>query len=330
MKVISDIIDYLWVRGVLVAGDMDYLRDRGFLPALAAEEPLRPEHEELVASDGADPIESLAAEFDRRMPVRRSGRRRPRSRGGTNAEAISANILRHWPAWEPELAPLCDLAGLIEPVTGLDLALRIVRRASLKQLDAAIVRLLDAPDPALGELWGALAFDGYREGIVPEVAGGQAVRAYRAVLANAGHAEIRLYGRELRLEGYARSHALVQAQRLLLAAFDRCLAARPDLFDRPLFAGRKYDECCYWSLAFALSAQTSSAPVETHAPRRPPPEGEAERRAWACAAAMNGRNATRLLAQMAAREDRIHCPKAWDVGYHRPQAAITGVRIELP
>ena len=328
MKVITDIIDYLWVRGALVASDMDYLRGRGFLPALPAEEHAQSGEHDLVSADAADPIESLAAEFDRRMSVRRPGRRRPRSRTATSAETISATILRHWPLWEPELAPLRDLAALIEPTPGVALALRIVRNASLRQLDGAVERFLDGRDPTLGELWGALSFDEYREGIVPDAAGGQAVRAYRAILASAGHAEFRAYGRELRLEGYAQLHALVQAQRVLLAAFDRCLASRPELFDRPLFAGRKYHECCYWSLAYAVSALRDPLPLELHVPRRPPPEFATERRAWACAAAMNGRNVAELLVQIATDDDRIHCPKAWDVGYHCVDATIAETGIE--
>ena len=336
MQVIGEIIRYLDDRGLLGPDDIRYLRRHGFVAGaeendvadLASDDELRI----LGVEPAADRTEELAEQFDRRLGARRAGRGRRPAGKDLPAAGISARILARWPEWQPDLAALRAFANLLAPAADLDAALRVLRHAAPDALEGAVMRVLGGDGPRLDELWKALAFDGYRDGILDPDARGPAVRAYRAVLAAAEHRELGRYAYAMRQTGFARLHRLVLTQRAVLGAVGRLVPAKPALFDRPLFAHR-CDEVCYWSLTFAVSARLAARPgppgFRMHDPRRPWPRSEAGvRRAWACAAAMDSHAATAFRAGTMSEGDsvdnldlallfggRFGCPVAWDIGY---------------
>src|SRR5579864_5023117 len=327
MQVITDIIVYLRRHGLLSPDELRYLERHGFaepddvedLDALLADAPT-------VEAAEPDPLDALVDRAERKLKARpRRGQRARPAPATLGADEIAAAIVAAWPRWEAHLKGLLAFARLLGPVGDLQTALRVLRHASAESLEASVAALLRGGKPPLKDLWAALAFDGYWEGVVPPTARGPAVRSYRAILAGTALEGLGRYGRELRLAGFAHLYLLVQGQRATYAAIGRVLASAPALFDRRLFTYRGYDETCYWSLVYAFSAllpEIVPRPAfELHHPREPDPEGDADRAAWAGAMLMAGPAVTPLLAR---REDPfdfcrvLYCPASWDEGRYRP------------
>jgi hypothetical protein len=331
MQIIADIIEYLDARGLLAASDMAYLRQHGFLPA--AEEPEHARAGEGAADHRHAAIETLEdaieAEVERRSSRRRSsGKGRGPPRKDLTAAAMSADILAIWQQWQYDLAPLQSFASLLAPGCDPDGALHALRNAKPADLDQAVASLLRSGKPPLAQVWNALAFDGYRTGLVPAGARGPAVRAYEAVISAARHKELGRYAHALRQPGLARLFALVQAQYAVLRAFGRCLNAQPQLFDRRLFS-RRYDAVCYCSLTLAVSGMIAvgrPAPFRVHNPQRPWPDLAIQRRAWGCAAAMDSHPIAVLISNLFGTNGpselfpplawrMLYCAVAWDANY---------------
>jgi len=327
MQVITDIIQYLRRNGLLSPDELRYLERHGFAEPEEGEdagELLR--DVDLGGTSEPRSAERLVEHAERRL--RAKTRRGPRTRPAPpaiGAEEVAVSIVARWPEWEAEMPGLLDFTRLVEPVGDLRTALRVLRHAPSEALDAAVAALLSGGKPRLKDLWRALAFDGYWEGVVPSTARGPAVRSYRAILTGTALEGLGRYGRELRLAGFAHLYLLVQAQRAVFGAFGRMLARKPALFDRRLFTYRRFDEVCYWSLVYAFAAllpsMTPRPSFEVHFPREPGPEGKAERAAWAGAMLMAGHAAAPLLVL---RDDPIefggllYCPASWDEGRYRP------------
>jgi hypothetical protein len=320
MQIIADIIDYLDERGLLSASDLAYLRQHGFVAT-----PEEPEHVAQSAIDHRQAaIESLEdeieAEVERRALRRRSsGKGRAEPRKELTAAAMSASILAVWPQWQYEVAALERFACLLVPAPDLDAALQAIRNAKPAELDLAVAAVLRSGTPPLAAVWTALAFDGYRTGLLPVGARGRAARAYQAVISAARHKELGRYAHVLRQEGLARLFALVQAQHAVLRAFGRCLNREPQLFDRRLFS-RRYDAVCYCSLTLAVSAMIAvgrPAPFRVHNPQRPWPDVAIQRKAWGCAAAMDSHAVAVLISHLfgTARASDLFPPLAWRMLY---------------
>ena len=331
MQIITDIIEYLDERGLLSAADMAYLRQHGFIPT-----PEEPEHPDRAASKidhRQAAIENLEDEIEaevERQALRRrsSGKGRAPARKELTAAAVSASILAVWQQWQNAIAALERFAALLAPASNLDAALHAIRNAKPAELDLAVASLLRCGKPPLAQLWTALAFDGYRTGLLPPGARGPAVRAYEAVISAARHKELGRHAHVLRQEGLGRLFALVQAQQAVLRAFGRCLNGEPQLFDRRLFS-RRYDAVCYCSLTLAVSAMIAvgrPAPFRVHNPQRPWPDVAIQRKAWGCAAAMDSHAVAVLISHLfgTARASELfpplawrmlYCAKSWDANY---------------
>jgi hypothetical protein len=322
MQIITDIIEYLDERGLLSASDIAYLRQQGFIPT-----PEEPEH--ISGAQGAidhrqAAIESVEDEFEaeverRTLRRRSSGKGRAKPRKELTAAAMSAGILAVWQQWQNEMAALASFASLLAPASDLDAALHGIRNAKPAELDLAVASLLRSGKPPLAQLWTALAFDGYRTGLLPAGARGPAVRAYGAVISAARHKELGRYAHVLRQPGLARLFALVQAQHALLRAFGRCLNDQPQLFDRRLFS-RRYDAVCYCSLTLAVSAMIAvgrPVPFRVHNPQRPWPDLAIQHKAWGCAAAMDSHAVAVLISYLfgTARASELFPPLAWRMLY---------------
>jgi hypothetical protein len=323
MQVVHDIISYLRERGLLSSDDIQYLRQNGFL---ASDGQWDLDEHALYDADSeetgdAEP-DDFPDQFDRPRRVRRKqgGRKPPRDEVG--ARTISEAILVAWDRWWPELVSLQSFAALVGPAQDCDVVLQSVRQAKPEALDGAVARILEHGNPPLGDLWRALSFDQYLDGIVPAGARGSATQAYCGITQGIRHNELGRYAYALRYEGFARLMALVQAQRAVLAAFGRCLAMHPQLFDRRLF-GYRCNEICYWSLALAVSSlwgtMQASPPFRMARPSRQLADCEwsadafgrcarcsanlfsrrctlqVDNKAFACAAAMNSGAFTRFV-----------------------------------
>jgi hypothetical protein len=318
MRIITDIIEYLDDRGLLSASDIVYLRQHGFI---ASPEELQHISGAEVAIDHRQAaIESLEdeieAEVERRASRRRSsGKGRGEPRKELTAAALSASILAVWQQWEKEVAAIESFARLLAPASDLNAGLHAIRNAKPAALDVAVASLVRSGRPPLAQLWSALAFDGYRTGLLPAGARGPAVRAYEAVISAARHKELGRYAHVLRQDGLARLFALVQAQHAVLQAFGRCLKSEPQLFDRRLFS-RRYDAVCYCSLTLAVSGMIAvgrPAPFRVHNPQRPWPDLAIQRKAWGCAAVMDSYAVAILISYLfgSARASELFPPLAW-------------------
>jgi hypothetical protein len=338
MQVVHDIISYLSGRGLLSSDDIRYLCQHGFL---ASDDQWSFDERTLYdggaeATGDAEP-DDFPGQFDRPRRVRRKqgGRKPPRDEVGPRA--ISDAILVAWDRWWPELVSLQSFAALTGPAQDSDVALQSVRQAEPEALDGAVARILEDGNPPLGDLWRALSFDRYLDGVVPADARGSATKAYKEIIRGIPHNELGRYAHALRHEGFARLMALVQAQRSILAAFGRCLAMHPQLFDRRLF-GYRFNEICYWSLALAVSSlwetMEASPPFRVACPSRQLLD-RVDDKAIACAAAMNSQAFTRFVARHLSAfeagdgakipllnlilDQAIFCPVVWDDGYVRRQ-----------
>lgn len=321
MKVVREIIWYLNGRGVLGPHELRHLRTRGYID-FAEELELAGGIAGPDASDGQPDVEDA---LGTRLKPRRTARRAPPVLQPL-AEAISARVLSSWPQWEASLTRLLPLASRLEPVRSVAEALIVIRRRSEHEIDALVAATVRGGTPSLPELWPALAFEGYRDGIVIASERGAAVVAYREILRGAGAPELGSYAACLKQPGYAQLLALVQTQRIVLASIGRVLTSDPASFDRAMFA-RHYDPICYWALTFVFSGallEPVDLPVATHYPARPFPFQTLQdcTAAWSCASAIASRHATRLFVELngpfPAAGEPLRCPRAWDRGYYSP------------
>lgn len=325
MKVVREIIWYLNGRGVLGPHELRHLRTRGYID--------HAEEMELAGDTTVPDPGEIQADIEDALGTRLKPRRKARRTPPVVqplAEAISARVLSSWPQWEESLSRLQPLASRLERVHTLTDALTVIRRAPGREIDALVAATLRGGSPSLPELWPALAFEGYRDGLVLRDERGAAAVAYRAILCGAGASELGSYAACLKQPGFAQLLALVRTQRSLLASIGRVLSNDPASFDRALFA-RHYDPACYWALTFVVSGallESVELPLATHFPARPfpfqtVPECTA---AWTCASAIASRHATRLFVELSApfpaSGEPLRCPRAWDRGYFAPPVLL--------
>jgi hypothetical protein len=325
MQVVWDLISYLDERGLLTREDVEFLHRSGYHPdardALATASDMASEDE--PDDNGWEPVELAEDEpgtfvrgrvLAERPKLRRRRATRPRP-PRLSARRISERILAQWENWERVLEPLRRFTEPLQTAGDLISGLDAIRRTSHSDLELAVRSALESPRQIVVDLWPALSFAHFRS-IVFEADKGPSAVAYRAILAAATRSDLGSYAWVLREEGISRVFLAVHAQRAVLAAFGRCFAACPMLFERRLFAPR-YHEVCYWSLTIAVSALLvpgRSMGLRLHPPARPRSEGESERLAWSCAAAMNSQAIAHLLARFESN-DQLRCPSIWDDGY---------------
>ncbi len=317
MRVIADLISYLTAQGLLSHQDLERLRRRGFIEGPPVEPAFSPDPDDRTDAKELDDAEAVAERFDHHPPARRRGRAPPRP--ALTAKEISEHILRAWPVWERQLAPLVPLgAGLDPAVTDLERAFRKIENAAPESIEGALVRTLSRHPKQLGPIWSALAFSTDDEGAIAADARGTAVQAYRAILAGRTYDELGRYRFALREPGLPRVLVLVRTQRKVLRGLGQLLLRRPRLFDSGVSAAYPSSALCYWSLILAVAAWAS-----TDQPPRPPwqladqlmqaPAAAVAKRAWACAVAMDVPGIRVLLESVADTHIpvTVQCPFEW-------------------
>jgi hypothetical protein len=339
VKVVVQLVEYLYSRGTISWQDILQLEQTGFVSATQLryanypgedEEPYDPADFE----PEPDPTEEL---LPQKVPP-------PRHRSSAKTAQTTLAQLDAWLKssrlrWAPDLQALLTLAEATQQSkVRLELVPQVLRKANDDTLLSTLTGLLQARRPSLKMLWTSLDFESYHALPPALKSPGPAVRAYQALIALGSRSAVDKYAWILRSESVNWVYSLVQVQRRLLILAGRIYDHFPALISREL--SREDVTPAVWSFILLYNAKRRANTASTSAKKAGVPgrheitlelpiDGIAAK-AWSQAMAMNKALVLPLLADWQRLMDapigktpkdrpafHLFCPRLWHKQSHR-------------
>jgi hypothetical protein len=292
--------------GSLSAQQLDYLRQRGFLPAVTdgADRGGEDDWEEPTCTDRDDATERFGGERPR-------GGRRPRDTE-LNVEALAEVLEPLYAARLGLLAALVPLADADEKTP--DAAIRWLRQRSPEELAGPLRERIVGGSVGIDRLWAVLALDDFDDAAP---AAGSVSNSYRALVraARAGQTDLPVsYAWLLRVPAVSAVYDLLVTQRLLLEAVGLVHGRDPAVLRDGL--RRRPHPLAFWALLILFNVDHQAKRVGkgsgTLRAVRGRPDDATWARAWAQALLMNEREVLPLLARLhEPAEVPLFCPASW-------------------
>ena len=303
----ATLLDRLRQAGSLSAQQLDYLRQRGFLPAADHAGP----REE--GWDDDEPFTDADDETDRHCAERRRGRRSSRS-DEPRAEALALQLESLYEARNDLLASLRPLADVDDPAPAA--VVRWLRQRTAEQLAGPLRLRLGEGTLPVARLWAVLDLSDFDD--VPDA--GPVATSYRALVraARAGQGDLPVsYAWLLRQPAVAAAFDLLVTQRRLTEAAS--LVHRADAAVLRDGLRRCPHPLAFWTLLLLFNVDRRAGRIgkDVGSLRRVKgrPDAATWAKAWAQALLMNEAEAVTLLAGLhersAQEEAPLYCPAAW-------------------
>jgi len=270
MKVIGQIIEYLYARERLTRQDIAYLDAEGFLDNLAGEfeydiHDLRGwnTHAWEIWEDleEAKKYENLAESSKDQNRLNRKGSRPQAAKGALKAVDIRDRIVERRPSWAATLSPIVSLARRIAPSATLETAPLLIRDADSAMLLQAMRAELKAIPNWFDALWDALQFEDYRQ---CGGSGGNADNAYRAILTARCLPDVAKYAWILRHSEIAWVHTLLTVQQQLTRLCGALFDTQFPLIDS--YLTQTYRSKAFWPYTLLYSAHRYALGTHTTQP----------------------------------------------------------------
>jgi hypothetical protein len=328
VSVIDQLICYFQSRGALSEEQLKALEEQGFLHP---DEPggddffdaLSRSWEGAPAGTEEDPTEALAA-----RPARRSRGGKSRKGRTLTAPQLCERLAEESPSWDAPLRGLTVLARQLAPCRDWREAVLAIRQVEPPHLAEGLQAGLARRAFTLEKLWQALGMDGYCDLVADRKLHGQAVTAYRSLLAAPDLASIAKHRWILKHEPIAEVFRLCVAKRRVYHACRTVYEDRPQTLAHAL--DRRRPTLSYWSLILVYNARREEARGVERLPRlarleRGPvriPREDLAVPAWTHALMLDPEHVTRYLVQCFGpaalgtpdswwRDHALHCPADW-------------------
>ena len=315
----ESLLGYLRGVGSLSAPQLEYLRERGFLPGRA----VAPGEEEPPEWDDHDPFDHGDDEdqTEQATPTRR------KRGGGGKRSARGAHLVAEVLAERIE-ERLREQSGVMEGMAGLVCrpgearpdwreVPRRLRSQGPEQLAVSLRSALVDRDVSVEQVWNFLALDDHRA--VGRDEAGPAPQAFRALLAAAGAGQEEppiKYAWLLREPAVAAVYDLLVGQGRVLQAAGLVHGADPEALREGL--RKKPHRLAFWVLLLLFNIDFNEGKLGKASgqlmPAPGPPEGELWARAWAQALRMDSARVLPFLALYHAPGTApvaLHCPVRW-------------------
>jgi hypothetical protein len=308
------------VHAALSPAQVEYLRQRGFLPEPPA--PVYDYHDEerYYAQREADAADDELDEAGDRLAQRRAGRGRSERSTPEWSLGDLGDHLEH--LLERQRDRLLILTHLAPEADSWDEVLAHLRQREAGELDAILTRSLEGGFLSLCDLWAILTLDDFRQ---PFAAAGAAYRGYLAVIQATDHAQLPgKYTWVLRQEAVQAVQQFLHVQRALLGAAGRVWRDHPTIVSRhlrkaPHRLGLLAHVLLFNSQVAGSPARAWTAREERFASLPPQDHADAYRRAWTLAVQMDPEAILPFLVEFftpPAEGPMLLCPAGWnELGY---------------
>lgn len=343
MKVITQLVQHFWQRGVLAASEVDYLVCHGFVRArdLPGYVPPPQEPEPLDESPTwappADPLPATALESVEDALVRRKvhrGRRGEPKGAVLEIEDLCERLRDEFARREPHLPALVRLGRKVSMCNDWQEALAALRQVDGAGFQELLTPLLRSGVITLHDLWPALDIEPLHRLLADDEVRGRAARAYLALLVSRDVANLGKYMWILQSDEMQVANNLRVAHIHLRAALADYFVSDRRLLTRCLARGA--GPVVFRAMILLYNAaRTDEKTASSEYLLADYAKGDIWKQAWTAALGMDQAAVTRLLvkcyAEPTARDrlresdcqHQLYCPKEWRIPRIEPACAIS-------
>lgn len=340
MKVITQLVQHFWQRGVLTTAEVDYLVRHGFVRERDLPGYIPPPPDALLDRPTFHPIEPLpetVLEGVEETLVRRKSRRARQgdAKGAVlEIDDLCQRLRDDFERRTPHLPVLAALGKRLACGDGWRGALSGFRQADPVRFRQSLATALRTGAVTLRDLWPALDIEPLHRLVADFEVRGRAARAYLALLVAREAGSLGKYTWILQSDEMQTVNNLRVTHQMLLSALTYFYHNDRRLLTRSLSQGS--DPVAAWALVLLHNAcrKSAGAPRDDYGPLDEP-DRDVWQQAWTAALAMDHARVTLLLVtcyhEQTARDrlrpeqsgHHLFCPKGWHLP-HRESLAAAG------